>query len=222
MDSTFKVILVSAILKRSEQLAGFMAQRIKYAESDLVTYAPITEKHLQDGMTIAELCAAALQYSDNTAANLLMKILGGPAAVTAFAESIGDGKFHLDRWETDLNSAIPGDPRDTTTPRAMGMSLKRLAIDNALAERQRAQLLDWMRGNTTGAVRIRAGIPADWLVADKTGTGFFGSANDIAVVWPPRRPPVIITVYTTQRDKDAKPRNDIIASAARTVVEWLG
>lgn len=219
--STFKVFLASAILERSKQVAGLMQQRIHYTQSDLVTYSPMTEKHVEDGMTVAELCAAAMQYSDNTASNLLMKILGGPAAVTAFARSVGDHEFRLDRWETDLNSAIPGDPRDTSTPDAMGRSLQRLVFGGALTPSLSRQLQDWLRGNTTGAARIRAGVPGDWRVGDKTGSGDYGTANDIAVLWPPGRAPVVVAVYTTQHEKDASARNDVIASAARIVGAWL-
>jgi beta-lactamase class A len=222
MCSTFKVILASAILKRSTQIDGLMQQRIKYQQSDLVTYSPITERYVKDGMTVDALCAAAIQYSDNTASNLLMKILGGPEAVTTFARSIGDGQFRLDRWETALNSSIPGDRRDTTTPNAMGLSLQRLAFGDALEPRLQLQLRVWLQGNTTGAARIRAGVPADWQVGDKTGTGDYGTANDIALLWPPRRSPVVVAIYTTQGEKDAKARNDLIASAARIVVDWLG
>jgi beta-lactamase class A len=220
--STFKVLLVSAILKRSTQVDELMQQRIKYQQSDLVTYSPITERHLKDGMTVDALCAAAIQYSDNTAANLLMKILGGPGAVTKFARSIGDRQFRLDRWETALNSAIPGDRRDTSTPNAMGRSLQRLALGDSLEPHLQAQLRVWLQGNTTGAVRIRAGVPADWQVGDKTGTGDYGTANDIGVLWPPRQSPVVVAIYTTQGEKDAKARNDVIASAAQIVVDWLG
>jgi beta-lactamase class A len=219
--STFKVLLTSAILKRSTQIDGLMQQRIKYQQSDLVTYSPITKEHLEDGMTVADLCAAAMQYSDNTAANLLMKILGGPKAVTKFARSIGDRQFRLDRWETALNSAIPGDRRDTSTPNAMGQSLQRLLLGKALEPHLQVQLRDWLRGNTTGAARIRAGVPADWQVGDKTGTSDYGTANDIAIIWPPRRAPIIIAIYTTQGKKDSKARNDIIASAARIIIDWL-
>jgi beta-lactamase class A len=222
MCSTFKVLLASAILKRSTQIDGLMQQRIKYQQSDLVTYSPITERHLEDGMTVDALCAAAIQYSDNTASNLLMKILGGPRAVTTFARSIGDRQFRLDRWETALNSAIPGDRRDTSTPNAMGRSLQRLALGDALEPYLQVQLQAWLRGNTTGAARIRSGTPADWQVGDKTGTGDYGTANDIGVLWPPRRAPVIVAIYTTQGEKDAKARNDVIALAARIVVDWLG
>ncbi len=222
MCSTFKVLLASAILKRSTQIDGLMQQRIKYQQSDLVTYSPITKQHLEDGMTVAALCAAALQYSDNTASNLLMKILGGPGAVTTFARLIGDRQFRLDRWETALNSSIPGDRRDTSTPNAMGQSLQRLVLGNLLESHLQVQLQYWLRGNTTGAARIRAGVPADWQVGDKTGTGDYGTANDIGVLWPPRRAPVVVAIYTTQGEKDAKAHNDVIASAARIIVEWLG
>jgi beta-lactamase class A len=222
MCSTFKVLLVAAILKRSTHSNGLMQQLIKYQQSDLVTYSPITKQHVKDGMTVAALCAAAIQYSDNTASNLLMKILGGPGAVTTFARSIGDRQFRLDRWETALNSSIPGDRRDTSTPNAMGSSLQRLALGDALEPHLQLQLRVWLQGNTTGAARIRAGVPADWQVGDKTGTGDYGTANDLALLWSPRRAPIVIAIYTTQGEKDTKARNDVIASAARIVVDWLG
>lgn len=219
--STFKVLAASAILKRSAAENGLLQRRIAYTKAELVAYSPITEKHVGDGLTVAELCAAALQYSDNTAANLLMKLLGGPAAVTAFARSIGDDQFRLDRWETELNTAIPGDPRDTSTPAAMAASLQRLALGNALGGAERERLVAWMRGNTTGATRIRAGVPADWQVADKTGSGDYGTANDVGVAWPPGKPPIVLAIYFTQRDKDAPYRNDVLASAARIAAEAL-
>lgn len=222
MCSTFKVVAAAAILARSMQVEGLMQQRLRYRQSDLVAYSPITERHIADGMTVAELCAAAIQYSDNTAGNLLIKTLGEPKTVTAFARSIGDSEFRLDRWETDLNTAIPGDPRDTTTPEAMGRSLQRLVLGNALAPHHRESLRGWLYGNTTGAARIKAGIPADWEIGDKTGSGDYGSANDIAVLWPPRRDPVVVAIYTTQHEKDSKARSDMIASAAQIVVDWLG
>jgi beta-lactamase class A len=220
LNSTFKLMLASAVLRKSQDVPGLMQQRIKYGPANLVTYSPITEKHLKAGMTVAELCAAALQYSDNTAANLLMKNLGGPGAVTAFARSVGDKQFRLDRWETALNTAIPGDPRDTSTPRAMGLSLRKLVLGDGLKAPQRQQLQQWLRGNTTGDARIPAGVPAGWAVGDKTGTGDYGTAHDVAVLWPPKGAPIVLTVYTAHTGKDAKARNDVIASAARIVVEW--
>lgn len=222
MCSTFKLLLVSAILHLSAQQAELMQQVLSYRQSDLVEYSPLTEKHVGEGMSVAQLCAAALQYSDNTAANLLIAHLGGPAAVTAYARSIGDQQFRLDRWETDLNTAIPGDPRDTSTPEAMSSSLQQLTLGDVLAPAKREQLCLWLRGNTTGAARIKAGIPASWIIGDKTGGGRYGTANDIAVLWPPQRSPVIAAIYTTRREETATPRNELIAAAARVVVDWLG
>ncbi|AOY00032.1 class A beta-lactamase [Jeongeupia sp. USM3] len=219
--STFKVMLAGAILERSTRVAGLLQQRISYKQSEVVSYSPVSGKHVADGMTVSGLCAAAVQYSDNTAANLLIKLLGGPAAVTAFARSIGDREFRLDRWETALNSAIPGDPRDTTTPAAMARSLQTLALGDALPLPQRTQLQDWLRGNTTGDKRIRAGVPAGWRVGDKTGSGDYGTTNDIAVLWPPGRAPVVLAVYFTQPDAKAKWQDEVIAAATRIAVSAL-
>lgn len=219
--STFKVLAAAGTLAKSAQSPGLLRQRIAYQPSDVVSYSPITSKHVGLGMTVAELCAAGLQYSDNTAGNLMIGMLGGPEGVSAYARSIGDTAFRLDRWETALNSALPDDPRDTTTPRAMGRSLHRLVLGDALPAAQREQLRQWLLGNTTGSTRIKAGIPADWHIGDKTGGGDYGAANDIAVLWPPGRAPVVVAIYTTQRSKDAVARSDVLASAAETVVGWL-
>lgn len=221
MCSTFKAVLAGAILDRSTRDNALLAQRIPYAATDLVSYSPVTEQHTGRGMLVAELCAAAVRYSDNTAANLLLTILGGPAGLNAYARHAGDDSFRLDRWETDLNSAIPGDSRDTTTPEAMTNHLFRLALGTLLPEAQRLKLQDWLRGNTTGDTRIRAGVPGDWVVGDKTGTGSYGTANDIAVLWPPQRKPIVLTIFTTRRAKDAEARNDILASATTVVLEAL-
>lgn len=214
--STFKMMASAAVLAREPAL---LKKRIPIDKSDLVAYSPITGKHLADGMTMAELCEAAIQYSDNTAANLLMTQIGGPAAVTAFARSIGDTEFRLERWETELNTAVPGDPRDTTTPGAMARSLQKLVLGDALPPPQRKQLKDWLLGNTTGATRIRAGVPAGWPVADKTGSGDYGTVNDIAVLWPPGRAPIVLAVYLTQPGKDDKIRPEIHGEVAKIVVE---
>ena len=218
MCSTFKVMAVGAILERAARDADLLQRRIRYTKENLVTYSPVTEKHVSQGMTVAELCAAALRYSDNTAGNLLMRMVGGPAFVTAFARSIGDGEFQLDRWETRLNSAIPGDARDTTTPAAMGQSLRALTLGDALPEAGQARLVEWMRGNTTGDKRIRAALPARWQVADKTGSGDYGAATDIGVAWPPDRAPIIIAIYSTRQKSGASWNNELIADAARVVV----
>lgn len=216
--STFKVLAAAAILKRSANESNLLQRRIVYAKDELVAYSPITGAHMGTGMTLAELCAAALQYSDNTAANLLLKVLGGPAAVTEFARVIGDEASRLERWETALNTALPGDPRDTTTPAAMVGNLHHLLLGDALGRAECEQLTTWMAGNTTGAARIRAGVPGDWRVADKTGTADYGTTSDVAVVWPQGRPPIALAVYFTQRDKDAPVRNDVIATATQIVI----
>ncbi len=221
MCSTFKVVLAGAILDRSAREPALLEQRIRYAASDLVSYSPITQTHVSDGMTVAALCAAAIRYSDNTAANLLLKQVGGPAGLTSHTRAQGDASFRLDRWETELNTAEPGDLRDTTTPRAMASTLQRLCLGDQLPPPQRLQLQDWLRGNTTGGTRIRAGVPASWQVGDKTGTGSYGTANDIAVLWPPQRAPLVVAIYTTSHRQDAEARNDILASVARVCVEAL-
>ncbi|RYY85730.1 MAG: class A beta-lactamase, partial [Comamonadaceae bacterium] len=220
--STFKVLAAAAVLARSVDDAGLLTRRVRYPASELVTYSPVTEKHLADGMTIAELCAAALQYSDNTAGNLLLRQIGGPAGVTNYARSIGDSTFRLDRWETELNTAIPGDPRDTCTPAGMAHNLQRLLLGDALAPAPRAQLQAWMRGNTTGATRIRAGVPAAWAVADKTGSGDYGSVGDIGVTWRPDAAPIVLALYFAQATKDASMRSDVLAAAARIVADAAG
>lgn len=218
MCSTFKAIAAAAILARNANEPGFLQRRIRYTKADLVTYSPVTEKHLDDGMTLEELSAATVIYSDNSAANLMLRELGGPAGLTRYARGIGDASFRLDRWETELNSAIEGDPRDTTTPAAMSATLNRLVLGNALPPHERQLLTGWLLACATGATRIRAGVPALWKVGDKTGTGGFGSANDIAVIWPAGRAPIVLSIFTVQKDKDAKARSDIVAAATRVVV----
>lgn len=218
--STFKVLAASAVLRQSVTEPGLLQRRVRYARQDLVTYSPITEKHVNDGMTLGELCAAALQYSDNTAGNLLARQAGGLEAVTAFARSLGDQTFRMDRWETALNTAVPGDPRDTCTPGDMARNLQRLALDDALPLAQRNQLQAWMRDNTTGGQRIRA-ASGNWMVADKTGSGDYGTTNDIGVVWPVARAPLVLAIYYTQDRKDATMRNEVVASAARIAIRML-
>ncbi|MBR8089043.1 PEN-B family class A beta-lactamase [Burkholderia cenocepacia] len=220
--STFKAMLSAAVLARSVERPGLLQQRVTYTRADLVNYSPVSEKHVGAGMTVAALCEAAIQYSDNSAANLLMKLIGGPSAVTAYARSIGDDAFRLDRWETELNTALPGDPRDTTTPAAMAASLRVLTLGDALPAAQRAQLVAWLRGNKVGDKRIRAGVPAGWAVGDKTGTGDYGTTNDAGVIWPTSRAPIVLAVYYTQTRADARAKDDVIASVARIVAQTFG
>jgi beta-lactamase class A len=219
--STFKVMVAGAVLKRGETDRGLLGRRIPYTKADLVPYSPVTAKYTGKGMTVAELCAAAIQYSDNTAANLLIRLVGDPGAVTRFASDIGDSAFRLDRWEPELNEWAPGEQRDTTTPAAMAASVKRLVLGDVLTKPSRDRLATWMRGSTTGDERIRAGVPAGWKVGDKTGTGDFGTTNDVAVIWPKGRPPVVLAIYYTQAMKGAKSRSDVLADATRIVLSAI-
>ena len=221
MCSTFKAIAAAAVLSMQARQPGFLQRRIRYTKADLVSYSPVTEKHLDDGMTLEELCAATVIYSDNSAANLLMREIDGPSGVTRFTRSIGDATFRLDRWEPDLNSAIEGDPRDTTTPAAMVSTLRALVLGSALPAPERNLLTGWLLACATGAERIRAGVPAGWRVGDKTGTGAFGSANDVGVIWPHRGAPIVLAIFTVQKSADSEARSDLVASAARVVAERM-
>ncbi|MGL5455094.1 MAG: TEL family class A beta-lactamase [Enterobacterales bacterium] len=221
MCSTSKTIVVAAVLKQSETQRDILQQKMAINKADLTNWNPVTEKYVDKEMTLAELSAAALQYSDNTAMNKLLEHLGGTGNVTAFARSIGDTTFRLDRTEPELNTAIPGDERDTTSPLAMAKSLHKLTLGDALAGMQRAQLVAWLKGNTTGGQSIRAGLPESWVVGDKTGGGDYGTTNDIAVIWPEDRAPLILVTYFTQPQQDAKGRKDVLAAAAKIVTEGL-
>lgn len=218
--STGKIMVVSDILKKSEKNPDLLQKQIAYHQVDVDKsgYAPITKQHVANGMSVAELCQAAIEYSDNTAMNLLLKIAGGPKAVTSYARSIPDKNFRLDRWEPELNTAIPGDIRDTTTPRAMANSLQQLALGSVLVSPQRELLQTWLKNNTTGGSKIRAGVPKGWVVGDKTGNGKYGTTNDIGIIWPPKHPPIILAIYLTQNKKETIKRDDIIALATHTVV----
>ncbi|WP_420042790.1 class A beta-lactamase [Bordetella genomosp. 8] len=219
--SSFKAVLAAAVLARDARQPGVLDRRISYTRHDLAPYSPVTQNHAGDDMRVADLCAATLRYSDNTAANLLLHLIGGPPALTAFARAAGNASFRLDRYETALNTAIPGDPRDTSTPRDMGVLLRALMLGDALPARAQATLADWMLGNRTGDRRIRAATPADWKVADKTGTGDYASASDIGVLWPPGRRPIVLAIYTTARDSKAKADEDLIAAASRIALRQL-
>jgi beta-lactamase class A len=219
MCSTFKLLAAAAVLKRCENGQDQLQRRIKFQASDLVTYSPVTKDHVGgDGMTRAEVCAAALNYSDNTAANLLLASLGGPQALTAYARRIGDPTTRLDRIEPDLNEAVPGDPRDTTTPAAMLQNLHTLLFGEVLSAASKDQLTAWLLGNRTGDTRLRAGLPPGWRCGDKTGSGERGSTNDIGVIWPPQGAPILVTVYLTETTAASEARNATIADVGRTIV----
>lgn len=213
--STFKGLACGALLDEHPLSSGWFDQRITYGADELVANSPVTAQHVDTGMTVAELCHAAITASDNTAGNQILELLGGPAGFTARLRTLGDQVTRLDRWETELNTAIPGDDRDTTTAAALAADYRALAVGDALAEPERAQLNSWLFASTTGAARIKAGLPADWRVGDKTGTPAYGSALDVAVAWPPGRAPLVIAVLTTKPQADAEPDNALVAAAAR-------
>ncbi len=222
MASTFKGLACGALLRDHPLSTGYFDQVIHYPRTDLVEYSPVTEKHVDTGMTVAELCDAAITVSDNTAGNQLLKLLGGPAGFTAFLRSIGDNISRLDRWETELNTAIPGDERDTTTPAALAADYRALVLGDVLGEPERERLKSWLIANTTGGKRIRAGLPAGWTVGDKTGSPAYGSALDVAIAWPPGRGPLVIAVLSTKFEQNAQADNPLVADAARAAVEALG
>jgi beta-lactamase class A len=219
LDSTSKMLTASAVLQHATdaELAGI----VRYTSADLQSYSPITSQHVESGMSLSDLIGAALQYSDNTAANLLFEQLGGPASAQARVRDWGDDVSTLDRLEPDLNSAVPGDPRDTTTPAQMARDLRMLALGDTLPAPRRALLVDTMLGNTTGASYIRAGVPATWRVADKTGNGGYGSRNDVAVLYPPGAKPIVLAIYTTRKTEGASSDDDLIAAITKDVVAAL-
>lgn len=221
MMSTVKTYAAAALLHKHPLNSGYINKIIRYTEADLIPNSPVTSTRLATGMTAGELCEAAVTKSDNTAANLILKELGGPQAVTTFARDINDMHTRLDRPEPDLNTAIPGDPRDTTTPEAIGEAYRTLLLGNALAKPEKDQLTNWLLTNKTGDERIRAGLPKDWKTADKTGSGDYGSANDIAITWTPNGTPLAIAILTTKGVKGAAYDSKPIAAAAKIAAEAL-
>ncbi|GIQ79112.1 class A beta-lactamase [Bradyrhizobium sp. RD5-C2] len=217
MCSTFKVLASAAVLHRVDRGESSLDQRVQVEAKDILAYAPVAKQHVGSSMTLSELCEAAITLSDNTAANLLLREIGGPAGFTSFFRTIGDNVSRLDRWEVALNEAVPGDLRDTTSPVAMLKSLQRVAIGDVLQPASRQRLVDWMVANKTGDTRLRAGVPRDWRVGDKTGTGDRGTYNDIGVFWPPGRKPIVVTVYLTGASAPMEKCNEVIANVARAV-----
>jgi beta-lactamase class A len=216
MCSTFKALLGAAVLARVDAQRETLGRSISYKESDLLDYAPITKDNLGAGaMTIAELNEASIQYSDNTAANLLLDAIGGPAELTKFLRSLGDSTTRLDRNEPSLNTNLDGDERDTSTPAAMASSLQKLLRGDVLSLTSTEQLKAWMFGNTTGATRLKAGFDKNWLIGDKTGTGPNGAVNDVAIVFPRGLPPFIIVVFYTGSKAASEVKNSAIAEVAR-------
>ncbi|HZZ88055.1 MAG TPA: class A beta-lactamase [Caulobacteraceae bacterium] len=222
MCSTFKAMAVAALLQRVDAGREQLDRFVRYGAADLLSYAPASKAHMAEGgMKLADLCAAAIELSDNTAANLILGAIGGPPGWTRFVRSLGDARSRLDRTEPTLNTAIPGDPRDTATPWAMVGDLRAVLLGDALSPASRALITGWMANCKTGQARLRAGLPAGWKVADKTGTGARGTANDIAVAWSPSGPMVIACYLTGATAAPDDARDAAIASVGRIVAEAL-
>jgi beta-lactamase class A len=217
--STYKALAAGAVLD-SVGIEG-LDEVVEYTEADLVTYSPVTEQHVGEGMTLRDIADAALRYSDNTAGNLLFDALGGPAGFDVALEELGDDVTESVREEPELNSAVPGETRDTSTPAALADDLREYLLGDALDEEERAVLTDWMVRNTTGDALIRAGVPNDWTVADKTGSASYGTRNDIAVIWPTDGDPIVLAILSDRDDPDAETDDALIARAAEAVVDAL-
>jgi beta-lactamase class A len=222
MCSTFKFLAASLVLTRVDKNQERLDRRIVFSKDQIVPYSPTTEKHIGgEGMTVGQICEAAITLSDNTAGNLMLASFGGPAALTAFARTLGDPATRLDRNEPDLNEATPGDPRDTTTPAAMAENMRKLVIGDALSQSSRTQLATWLTATKTGDKRLRAGLPKDWRIGDKTGTGgAHGPVNDVAVAWRPGGGPIIVTAYFTESSASDEERNGVLAEVGRIAAAY--
>jgi beta-lactamase class A len=213
--STFKMLLAAAVLERVDRGTERLDRRLEFGQDAVLEYAPVTSLHVgAPGMRIAELCSAAITLSDNTAANVLLKQLGGPQAITQLARGLGDPITRLDRYETALNQPSPDGLSDTTTPDAMLGNLQKLLLGSALSAPSRQQLTDWMLGTVTGKKLLRAGVPADWRIGEKTGSSN-RQTNDVAILWPPARKPLLAAVYYENASKDSDGRAAVLASVGR-------
>ncbi len=222
MCSTFKMLAVAAVLKRVDENKDKLDRFVPYDEAQLLEHAPVTRAHVKEGgMTVEALCAAAIQQSDNTAANLLLETIGGPKGWTEFARAIGDEVTHLDRIEPDLNNAVDGDERDTTSPAAMCRDLERVFASDLLSETSRTRLEQWMQRNETGVKMIRASLPADWKIGDKTGRSGKGAINDIAILRPPAGGPIFLAIYVSDPGEASEARDQLVAKVAGIALEAL-
>ncbi|MGE9290980.1 MAG: class A beta-lactamase [Puniceicoccales bacterium] len=220
MASTFKVLLAGAVLARVDAGEENLNRVVSYEEEDLLSYAPVTRRQLHEEvgeLSVAELCEAAVVWSDNTAANLLLTSMGGPAGLTQFLRESGDETTRLDRMEPDLNANEPGDVRDTTTPAAMVGALEKFLLDGVLTDRSQELLVQWMIDCETGDQKLRAGLDESWRVGDKTGAGGRGASNDVAIVWPPGRDPILIAVFLSAPASDRLEQNSIIAQVGKII-----
>ena len=217
MCSTFKWLAAACVLHRVDAGLERLERRVRFGRDVLLPHSPVAARHVGAGMTVGELCHAAITTSDNAAANLILASFGGPAGLTRYARSLGDEVTRFDRTEPSLNEARPGDPRDTTTPRAMARLLHAALLGDALSPRGREQLARWLEATETNGARLRADLPAGWRMGSKTGSGARGTTNDVGIFWPPGRPPVIVAAYLTESEAPEAARNGAVAQVARRV-----
>lgn len=216
MCSTFKLLLAAAMLRRVDAGTLALDHKLPLRPQDMISHAPVTSAHLHEGsMSVRDLCAATVTVSDNPAANILLAAIDGPAGLTQFMRSIGDRVTRLDRTELELNTNLPGDPRDTTTPQAIANSMEKLLLGDVLSTQSRLQLIAWLRQSTTGMRRLRAGLPVDWKVGDKTGTGANGATNDVMIAWPPGRSAVVAAVYLSESTQPVSALEQVHAAIGR-------
>jgi beta-lactamase class A len=218
MCSTFKLLLAAAVLARVDAGRERLDRPVRYGATDLLDYAPVTRAHLGQGaLGVGALCAAAVELSDNTAANLLLASIGGPSAVTRFARALGDGATRLDRTELALNT--PSGPLDTTTPRAMAGTVRAVLLGQALGATSRAKLEGWMVTCGTGRHRLRAGLPPTWPAGDKTGTGRT-QTNDLALIRPPGHAPLVVAAYYEGGPPGPDAREAVLRRVGQIVARW--
>jgi beta-lactamase class A len=215
--STFKFLAAAAILRRVDRGTEHLDRSMKFSPGDLLEYAPISKQHVEEGaMSLEDACAAAVQWSDNTAANLMLNVLGGPRGVTAFVRSLGDNVTRLDRTEPALNIVPPGEVRDTTTPSSMVGLLNSIVLENVLSHESRTRLQGWMLDAKVGEHRLPAGLPTGWRIAHKTGT-WSNQANDVGVIWPPDRGPIIVAALYVRDGTRPEQREGVLREAGRIV-----
>jgi beta-lactamase class A len=227
--STFKLLLAAVVLREADAGRLSLDEELAFGRADLVPHAPVVERHLDAGrLSLAALAEGTQTTSDNVAANLLIRRLGGPSALTEAFRALGDDTTRVDRYEPEMNRVAPGDPRDTTTPDAMARTAARLFSSDLLSAGAQARLRGWMIATRTGLRRLRAGLPADWIVGDKTGTGSNPATgnqhNDVAVVWREGRAPVAIAAYYAVGAYHAEMRaqdDAVLAEAGYIAGRWI-
>lgn len=220
MCSTFKLMLAAAVLSRVDAGILRLDQPVSFRRSELLPTSPLADSYPEGGAVPLKLMLeSVIEASDNTAANRLLALIGGPAGYTAYLRSTGDSTTRLDRIELDLNSNLPGDARDTTTPGAMLLDMHQVLLADHLAPGSRSQLLRWMRQCKTGRDRLRSRLPPGWEAGDKTGTGARGAVNDLAIFWPPQSAPILVACYMSDSDRPTSALNAAHAQIGAAILD---